>query len=158
MIPTRLRAKLPQHLSHPIGGQRISDGLAGAPHVDALSISFRDMALWPASRFSQVLREQVPYPILVARFWPSEKPGYIGSRSMLDAGYYAERWEIVVYPVLREHRRVAHQLLVGKGLPDVARWLASSSRPGWNMQCRRIELVFDPVDASLDGRQIDGSA
>ena len=157
MIPTRHKARLSHQLSYPIGAGRITAALADAPHADELSLSFRDAAVWPASEFNRILTQHLPYAILVAQYWPETKPGYIGSRSMAEAGHFDERWEIEVYPVLRHHRHIALQLLL-RGLPAIARWLASSCRRGWKSQRRSIRLVFNPLGGSLDEEETDGSA
>src|SRR5690606_16302912 len=111
-----------------IGAQDISDALANAPRADELSLSFRDAAVWPASEFNRLLAQHLPYPIMVARYWPATRPGHIGSRSMVEAGDFDERLEIEVNPALRKHRHIARKRLLERGLPAIARWLASSSR------------------------------
>ena len=152
MIPTRLKAKLPPHLSYPIGAQRISDALAGVPHADELSLTF-----WAASESRRLLAEQLPYAVVVARFRPARKPGYVGSNAMVDAGFFDERWEIEVGPVLRQHRHVAQQLLEQRGMPAIARWLTASSRRGWTSQGRNIRLVFDALEGSLVAEENEGT-
>ena len=47
MIPTQYKAKLPRHLSYPIGAESLSEALAGAPHVESLSVTFSVQAVWP---------------------------------------------------------------------------------------------------------------
>src|SRR4051794_30669093 len=116
MIPTHLKSKLPRHLSYPIGAEAISEGLADAPHVEAFTLMFRDNPVWPASEFQRLLRERLPYPIMVGEFHPTRRPGYGGAQYLIETGWYNEEWKIVVYPVARELRHLATQLLREQGL------------------------------------------
>ena len=149
MIRTEFKAKLPKHLSYPIGAKGLSEGLAGAPHVEAMTVSFHDHAVWPGSEFRRLLRESVPYTILRAEFRPARKPGYSGSLSLMDIGWYDETWQITVHPVLRDLRHVANGLLREQGLGWLAQWLQSSLAAGWSSQYKTCELIFDPNTGSL---------
>src|SRR6266702_4688258 len=102
MIPTRHKAKLPRHLSYPIGAEALADGLVSAPHAEELSLSFWGKPVWPESRFQQALAQQQPYKVLVAEYCPSHKPGYGGPQALVERGWYDEKWQLTVYPVVRE--------------------------------------------------------
>ena len=156
MIPTRLKAKLPQHLSYPVGAEALSEALAGAPHLESLSVTFRDLAVWPASEFRRLLSARLRYRILSAEFRPARGPGLTGSNEMVERGWYDERWELTVYPVLAEFRHLANRRLREQGLPAVARWLRASDRAGGDPRPRRIELLFDPVNGSLVDQESEG--
>lgn len=149
MIPTRLKAKLPRHLSYPVGAGSISEALAGVPHFEALSITFWNEAVWPASKFQRLLAERLPYKVMTALYMPTRKPGIIGSNHMVQSGWYDEKWELSVYPVLAEFRSRANRLLQEKGLPAIVAWLQSSNRAGWITTSQWIELIFNPTDESL---------
>lgn len=41
-IPTRVKSKLSRGLSYPVGAEAISEALASASHVDAMSLWFSD--------------------------------------------------------------------------------------------------------------------
>lgn len=156
MIPTRLKAKLPRHLSYPIGAKAISEALADAPHVGPLSVTFWDQAVWPASEFRRLLSERLPYKIMEAVYQPASKPGISASHSMIERGWYYEKWELRVYSVLSEFRHAANRLLREQGLPAVALWLKSSDRAGWVERCQRVDLVFNPTDESLTIQESSG--
>lgn len=156
MIPTRLRAKLPRHLSYPVGAGVISDALAGAPHVDALSATFWDRAAEPASEFRRLLLKRLPYTVMAAEYRPARKPGISASDQMVKDGWYDEKWELTVYPVLAEFRPLANRLLRAEGLPAIVAWLRSSGRPGWIATWQRIELAFNPTDGSIASKASSG--
>src|SRR5579883_595496 len=110
MIPTRLKAKLPRHLSYPIGAEALSKALADAPHVESLAVTFWDEAVWPTSEFRRLLTERLPYRIMAAEFRPARGPGLTGSNDMLEGGWYNESWQLTIYPVLSEFRHLANRL------------------------------------------------
>jgi hypothetical protein len=149
MIPTHVKAKLPKHLSYPIGAKSLSEGLAGVPHVEAMSVWFIDHAVWPGAEFRRLLRDSVPYAIVRAEFHPARKPGYSGSLSMMEMGWYDETWRIIVNPVLRDLRHRANRLLREQGLGWLAQWLQSSLAVDWTSQYQTCELIFDPNADSL---------
>lgn len=156
MIPTRFKCKLPRHLSYPIGAEAISEALAGALHIDSLSVLFSDHAVWPAAEFLRLQKERLPYSITTAAFSPARRPGLKGSAVMIEKGWYDEQWELRVYPVLSEFRPLANRLLREQGFPAMANWLRSSVQPGWMTVSRRVELVFNPTDGSLAVREWSG--
>lgn len=149
MIPTRFRSKLPAHLSYPLGAEALSQALAGSPHVEDLSVRFWERPTIFASDFQRCLTERKPYPVLRARYKPAQGPGLTGSNAEIAEGGYGEKWELSVFPVLRELRPVVKSLLLKEGLPAVAEWLRSSTRAGWGMRARSISLIFDPNGPSL---------
>ena len=149
MIPTRLKAELPRRLSCPVGAEAISGALAGVSHVEPLSVAFLDRAGRSASEFRRLRSRLAPYKIMEAVDQPARKPGISAAHFMVEAGWYDEKWELLVYPVLSECRHTANRLLREQGMPAVVRWLKSSDRAGWVERSRRVELVFSPADASL---------
>jgi hypothetical protein len=156
MILTRFKEKLSKHLSYPIGAEALTEGLAGAPHVEFLALSFWGHPFWPNSRFQVVLAEHQPYKVLAARYWPAHKLGYGGAPSLMPAGYYDEQWELTVYPVVRELRQLANRLLRERGLPLLVQWLRSSERAGWMSRSHEFELVFSPAEELLAARESSG--
>jgi hypothetical protein len=149
MIPTRIKSKLPKTLSYPLGAEAISKALADAPHAAEIALSFLDFPVSPASEFQRRLREESPYRILVAQYVPAHKPGYGGARSSVESGWFDAQWSLYVYPVLRELRHTAEQLLREQGLPVVVEWLRGSRAAGWDTRAQRVELVFSPVQGVL---------
>jgi hypothetical protein len=149
MIPTRFRSKLPKNLTYPIGAEAITAGLAGAPHLDAVQLKFYERPIEPASRFRQALKEQLPYPIVVAEYHPARTPGLSAAGFMIEAGWYNERWELTVYPVLREFRHVAIRLLLEWGFPALSRWMREAEPGSRGITTQRADLVFNPAEGSL---------
>ena len=156
MISTRYKAKLTRSLSWPIGAEAITAGLGDAPHVADLWLWFTDRVTRPASAFQRVVRESLPYTLLVAEYRPARRPGYIGSSSLLEGGWYDARWELHISPVPGPWRAAAGAALRGVGLPAVVDWLRSSGRAGCELRRHRLELVFAPADGTLTQHAIDG--
>ncbi len=148
MIPTQYKAKLPKHLSYPIGAEAISEALEAAPHADSMSIWFSSLAIWAAPGYKRLIVEKLPYKIMMAEFQPARRRG-MGPKSWIEKGWYDAKWKINVHPVLREFRQLAHNLLVEQGLPAVAEWLHSSRQAGWDSRRQRLTFIFNTAEASL---------
>lgn len=149
MIPTRFRSKLPKSLSYPIGAEAITVALAEAPHLDVLELTFQERPFGPASRFQRALKERLAYPIALAEYRPARKPGLSAAGSMIESGWYDERWTLTVYPVLREFRFAANRLLLDVGLPALCRWLRAAESAARGIKTERAALVFNPAEESL---------
>ena len=156
MIPTRYKSKLPRTLSYPIGAEAISAALAGAPHAEEFVLGFSDRVVWPVSEFQRLLRERLPYRVFVAQYRPETKPGYSAPQSLIEGGWYDCKWELHVYPVLREWRHLVNRLLREQGLPAVVEWLRSSQHAGWGSRHHRIELNFRPAEEAISIQRVDG--
>ena len=153
MIPTCYKSKLPKLLSYPIGAAALTAGLAGAPHLDSFSVSFS----WiPSTSWQSTVLEKHPCTILIARYEPAQKPGYRAMNSMIEGGYYDEKWELTIRPVLRELRHAANCLLREQGLAWVVDWLRSAEQPDWLGQHQEIELTFNPIEKSITKRTNSG--
>lgn len=150
MIPTRSRWKIPQSLSYPVGAKLISTALADAAHLESLAVSFYDHAFYPASRFRRILKERLPYRIFVAEYDPARKPGLSAGDFMIERGWYDEHWRLTVFPVLREFRHTANQLLRDQGLPAVCSWLGKAEGLARGIVPQQLELVFNPADGTLE--------
>ncbi len=155
MIPTSYRAKLPKGFSYPVGAGMVSDALAASPHVEELSITFRDNQGF-SSKFRRLLTERSPYTLMTARYKPACKPGLSAAGFMIERGWYDEKWELIVYAVLSEFRHLAEGLIRDVALPSVKAWLMSSGRAGWDAIWREIAFVFDPIASSLSARTSQG--
>lgn len=143
MIPTCYKAKLSRQQSYPIGAEALTEGLAGAPHLDAFSVWFSSG--W---RLQKLLARRVPYTILTAEYRRPRKMGYIRADD--------EEWRLTIYPVIRELRHSANRLLREVGLLLVTQWLRPSEQASWLFRDQRIELVFDPVAESLSSQEATG--
>ena len=157
MIPTRHKAKLPEALSWPLGAAAITAGLGDAPHVADLSLWFTDGVAHPAAAFQRVVRECLPYTLLVAEYRPAARPGYIGTMLLADElRRYEAKWELHVSPVPGPWRAAAGAALRDAGLHAVAEWLRSSVRAGWELRRHRLALVFVPATGTLALQAADG--
>jgi hypothetical protein len=148
MLTTDFKSKLPRKLSYPIGAEALSNALANAPFAEKLRLSFHTPNM-SHSQFMQILDRRQPYVILLAEYRPQLSPGYSGANFMMDAGWYEARWELIVYPVLKEQRRLANVVLNEDGLPFVRQWLGSSHEEGWLSRHQSIELIFDQAGGRI---------
>jgi len=154
LIPTRARVKLPYHLSYPIGAEALSDRLQKAPRREMLGLFFRSRPVLASAEFQRWLREQEPYPILVAEYRPA-LDGEGKKASVLEKlGLTDERLEIAVYPVAREVRDLARELLGDLGLVHLAKWLKGATTREWANTVRRLELVFSPREGTIEIREM----
>lgn len=156
MIPTSFKAKLPRGLSYPVGAEAISEALAGAPHIEALSVTFHESAVGPASEVRRLLVERLPHKVMAAEYQPRRKPGISAADFMIQHGWYDERWDLFVYSVQTKFRHLVNRLLHEEGLPAIETWLKSSGRSGWKMSWHRIELWFDPAAGCIAARESAG--
>jgi hypothetical protein len=144
MIPTEWKSKLPKPMSYPIGAEALSEALADAPNVEAMTLFFGN-SQWPASGSRRVLADQTPHDILIAEFWPA---AHRGSN---------ENWFLHVYAVPRDLRYMANRLLREQGLPHLFRWLRASLRPDWRARHQKLALRFIPVEESVTADESRGA-
>lgn len=149
MIPTGYRDKLSKRLSYPVGAEEISNSLADAGDLRPFSLSFCARPVEPASQFQRVLAARQPYTIVRAEYRPARKPGLSAAAFMIEAGRYDERWVLDVYPVLRELRHIANQLLRDRGFPAMRLWLDKAAGSARGLVIQNMEIVFDPAGESL---------
>lgn len=153
LIPTRARVKLPYHLSFPIGAEALSESLEKAPRREILGLFFRSRPVLASAEFQRWLREQEPYPILVAEYRPALDEETKKTSVLEKLGLTDERLEIAVYPVAREVRSIANELLGDLGLVHLAKWLKGATTLGAN-SVRRLELVFSPKEGTIEIREM----
>lgn len=153
LIPTRARVKLPYHLSFPIGAEALSESLEKAPRREILGLFFRSRPVLASAEFQRWLREQEPYPILVAEYRPALDEETKKTSVLEKLGLTDERLEIAVYPVTREVRSIANELLGDLGLVHLAKWLKGATARGANT-VRRLELIFSPKEGTIEVREM----
>src|SRR4051812_37364768 len=156
MIPTRYKSRLGKTLAYPVGAEAISLALAGALHSEALELRFYARPVEPASRFQRVLAERLPYTIVAAESRPARKPGLSSAGSMIEAGYYDQRWKLTIYPVLREFRHVANQLLLEQGFPALSRWLRAAETAAVGIMTPPAPPAFNPAHGAPRMKQGGG--
>ena len=144
MIPTKWKSRLPKHMSYPIGAEALSEALADATNVEAMTLFFGN-SQWPASGTRRMLADRIPHEILIAEFWPAE---YRGSN---------ENWFLHVHAVPRELRYLANRLLREQGLPRLSGWLRASLRSDWRSRHQKLALRFIPVEESITADESSGA-
>jgi hypothetical protein len=150
MIPTRYKDKLPRDWAYPIGAQALTEGLTGAPHVEALTVTFRGKRCCRRSQYSLDFPDKAPYTVLCAEYRPERKPGYGGSHYLAENGFFDETWKLTVSPVPVELRHAVNMLLREKGLLLVVHWLRSSEQTGWMSREHTITLQFVPEEPTFN--------
>lgn len=156
MIPTAFKQQIPRFLSYPVGAQVISTALEGVPHSEDIHLCFHG-ASFPAEESLRAMREGRPHRILHVRFTPERSPGYSGSNDFVERGWYKPKWELWIYPVLREQKHVANQLLKAVALPVVGDWMRLSTNAGWNLSQHELRFEFRPVEGTLSESRINGA-
>jgi hypothetical protein len=143
LIPTNYRAKLPKTMSYPIGAESVSVALAQVPQRDLLNINFVFH-----SHFIKEHERDAPFAIFEAEF---TKPDMhlTASNDFIERGVYEEKWGLTVYPVPRQMKSVAKKLLLEKGLPRIAKWLAMERTPLWKTGRKTITILFDQAEESI---------
>ncbi len=150
IIPTTYKAKLPGELSFPLGAEALANALRGVPQFDHLEVSFRDRPVSSAVAFRETLRAGTPHVVLQASF--RKRAGGVSAPRQEDVfwkAFYALRWELVVYPVLRQSRHAARLALLNVGLSDLRRWLSHPESMRWKVGHKRREYLFDPKLGTL---------
>jgi hypothetical protein len=99
--------------------------------------------------FQQMRNDRSPYPVVQAEYRPAQKPGLSAAAFMIAAGWYDERWQLTVYPVLRRLRHLANGLLHEQGFPALRLWLDRAREASRGMSVQKIEMVLDPAQGSL---------
>ena len=155
MSRRRTRPKLAQHLSYPIGAKEIKESLGGVLNAEKLSVRFVRDAVYPGREWRKVLANRLPYMIAQVSYHPLLPPSYSTPNQPFMEGWFDQQWELRVYPVLRELRSVANELLVSNGLPAVKTWFEQSDANGWDLLKHSLQLIFDPEKSTLSRVQTD---
>ncbi len=152
MISTKHKSKLPHTLSYPVGAEAVSESLKGVPQEPVLSIGFYNKPTIFASEFRKLRDSKSPYPIFNATFRHIQ-PGLSASNQFIAEGWYEETWELSVYPVPREHKSVARQVLLSEGLPQIKKWLCAERPPSWKQGRKHCEIFFVESDGRIIVRE-----
>jgi hypothetical protein len=143
LIPTDHRAKLPKTMSYPIGAESVSETLAQVLQRDLLNLNFVFH-----SHFIKELERDSPFAIFEAEFTKFDMH-LTASNYFIERGNYEEKWKLTVYPVPRQMKSIAKKLLLEKGLPRIAKWLATKRTPSWKTGRKTITILFDQAEESI---------
>ena len=121
MIPTRIRSKIPNVLSYPLGAKAISDALAGVPQFDALAIDF-----WFYRPNFRAWSSATAFPVLSASY-SNFPPNVFTPRDWVENGHSCVEWRVRVEAVPRTLRHQIAMKLTTEALPTIREWLIASS-------------------------------
>jgi hypothetical protein len=127
-IKTRFRRPVPRGLSYPIGSEAISSALRGVPQFEELSVTF--WCLNPASLLRVSAKDDTFLRVLEATF-EKISPGATGSNVGVEAGWYSEKWTLLVYPVPSGAKARVREGLLRTGLPGIRAWLEAPREQVW---------------------------
>ncbi len=147
-IVTRYKAKLPKHLSYPVGLMLLVTELGELPQGDQLSVAFLAHPGISATEIEHRRRNGEYYPVLQARF-RYESLGISECNHLREAGWYDPKWDITVYEVSREYRAVARKLLCVEGIPAIVAWLRTPRSSTWLQGRKQIALFFNEKEQAI---------
>jgi hypothetical protein len=137
-IFTDHKARLPKHLSYPVGLQLLATALADVPQAAKLPVSFH--ACEGRATLAESRRENGDYcPVLRAEFH-HYRLGMSESRDMESV--YEPTWSITVYGVTRARRATVRNLLIEHGIPRIVAWLKSPRSETWLTGRKRMMVSF----------------
>lgn len=140
LIPTKLKSKLSQDLAYPIGAEIISKLFANVPQKENLVIWFTSFNYF-VSDFQNLRKQNKPYEIFrVSMIHPLNDLS--SSNQFIEEGFYNENWEINVYPVPKELKSVAKQLLVNEILPQAKDWMEKPQTEIWRTGRKHFKAFF----------------
>ena len=140
MIPTAFKSKVPQTHSYAIGAKLLSEGLSAVPQYGLLKLKF--YGLWAS-------RDKIKTQPLLNVNHINIPENQFSSKNLVSQGFYDDTWEIVVYPVLRDQKAEARNLLLAEGLPKVKDWLETKRSSTWLDGRRTLSVLFDVESHSL---------
>jgi hypothetical protein len=144
LIPNSYKPKLPKFLSYPVGFEKLSAELDNATEPDV-----RIVFASPGGRLVRAIRSRSVHPIMMASF-TNRDAGASTSRSLDDMGFYGPKIELWVYPVARERRAEAVQLLLSEGFNRLRQWLAPDRTPVWKLSRHSLTVAFAPEESLLE--------
>jgi hypothetical protein len=149
LVPTKTRFPISRELAYPIGAEALSEALAGVPQFDQLSLSFwTGMDATPAS-FHRRSESGQFLPVLEAAYRNID-PGRTASKSMLEQGWYEETWQLLVYPVLRQHTSLVRRALELRGLTRIREWLEKPRPETWRHGRKICGVRVRPLDGTAE--------
>lgn len=135
-------------MAYPIGAELISANLIGVPQFEKLTICFTPHNFDFASDLQEARKQGEPYKIFeVSMIHPLQR--FSASKELIEEGYYEENWEINVYPVPRELKSTAKQLLLDKALPKAKEWLEKSRTEIWKTGRKNFQVLFNEKENSI---------
>jgi hypothetical protein len=128
LIKTRYRRPIPKGLSYPVGSEAISSALKGVPQFEELSVTF--WCLNPASLLRVPSDADALFRVLEAQF-EKISPGATGSNAGVEAGWYSEKWTLLVCPIPSGAKARVREGLLRTGLPAIRAWLEAPREKVW---------------------------
>lgn len=102
------------------------------------------------SAFESTIKESELYPLVRAAF-VNNQVGISSSQSLIEEGWYGERWELHVFGIPSNLRAMAGELLKSDqlGFATVAQWLAAPRTDTWKTGFHYLWISVDASGKSL---------
>lgn len=157
LIPTSRKERLHPGYSYPVGAEAVSHRLASAPQYENIGLSFVCFPTLFASEFRQALEDHLPLPIARAAY-QNLSPGYTGATSMIESGFYGERWELDVYSVPSRSRKQAAQQLTASpnGFSRIHAWFAEPRCSTWKRGRKYLWVLLNLENGSVSTVETEG--
>ncbi len=134
----RRKPRLSSRFAWPIGVELLSDRLSKVPQYDQMKVWFSDEPIqdeWGRpTAMNKVADQELPYQILTAKY-------YVYNRSA--------RWYMMVYPVCKQLRSVANDLILSEGIPHIVAFLSRDFTETEMQVSHHYRCIFDPEGKSL---------
>lgn len=121
ILRTLYKEKIPKGFSYPIGAEKISEALFEAINGDECEIRFSVRDDFWASSFNQRIKDELPLRIFQL-IYSQPHTNHSSSQSMIDGGYYDQKWKIEVNAVPTKYVSSAKRLLINE-LSEASLWL-----------------------------------
>jgi hypothetical protein len=139
-IPVKLKSKISQDLAYPIGAEILNEAFANVPQKGNLAIWFTAYN-YSVSDFQKLRKQNQLYEIFrVSMIHPLKSLS--SSNQFIEEGFYNENWEINIYPVPKELKSVAKQLLIDRVLPEAINWLQTPRTEIWKTGRKHFQALF----------------
>lgn len=128
-------------MTYPIGAEAISRAFAGVPQFKNLVIWFTTTNFAFVSDFQEARKQNQPYEIFQVSMRHPLK-SLTSSKQFIEEGFFEENWEIHVFPVPRELKSVAKQLLLNNALLKAKDWLEKPRTENWKTDRKYFRVLF----------------
>lgn len=144
MIPTLSKSQISPDFAFPIGAEALSQGLAGVPQFDFLTLEFE--GLKEVRRSTADGKEALRLISITYRRPPITLANTRPDPQRRDP---SEIWELSVSPVGRGKRFEIKQLLLGEGIQILREWMTLPRSQAWRESSHTLTIEADVDEKRL---------